>query len=139
MLKNMNKKDNKLKNIFENILGTNIEIESIKINGVNDKEIFTSFIDMFDVINQTDNDIYDMFNIDLSSIISPYNVLIESLLLMIYPPGIVEIILWYIFDRKTPEGEISLLEDENGNQYKIKTANDLWNFIQKFKASNEAS
>ena len=139
MLKNMNEKNNKLKNIFESILGTDIEIEAITVNNTDDKEIFINFINTFESVSQTDNDIYEMFNIDLSSIVSPYNVLIESLLLLIYPPGIVEIILWYIFDRKTPEGEINLLEDENGNQYKIKTANDLWNFIQKFKASNETS
>jgi hypothetical protein len=131
--------NNKIKDIFEKVLGTNIEIEYIKTNGLSDKETFTSFINMFDDVNQIDNDVYEMFSMDLSSITSPYNILIESLLLVIYPPGIVELILWYIYDRRTPEGEINLLEDETGKKYKLKNSNDLWNFLQKLKISNETS
>jgi len=129
--------NNKIKDIFEKVLGTNIEIENIKIEKSSDKEFFINFISVFESINDADNDVYDMFSIDLTSIISPYHTLIESLLLMIYDAQITELILWYIYERKNEDGTINTIQDESGNEYTLKNSKDLWSFIKRFKLDNE--
>lgn len=128
----MSEKNNKLKDIFETILGTKINLEPLKETKGSDKENFMAFIEAFEYTIAAEDDIYEMFNIDITSITTPHYMLIESLLLQLYPNQIAELILWYIYDRKDEEGNINAIEDENGNLYILKNSKDLWNFIQKF-------
>lgn len=42
------------------------------------------------------------------------------------------IILWWVFDSLTPDGDVYPLVDEEGNQHKIKTPTQLYKFIKKY-------
>jgi hypothetical protein len=42
------------------------------------------------------------------------------------------IILWWVFDSLTPDGDVYPLVDEEGKQHKIKTPTQLYKFIKKY-------
>ena len=43
-----------------------------------------------------------------------------------------EIILWWVFDSLTPEGDVYPLVDEDGNKHTLKTPQQLWKFLKKY-------
>ena len=43
-----------------------------------------------------------------------------------------EIILWWVFDSLTPEGDVYPLVDEDGNKHILKTPQQLWKFLKKY-------
>jgi len=57
---------------------------------------------------------------------------IEILMNAYYGEMKTAIILWWVFDSLTPDGDVYPLVDENGNQHKIKTPTQLYKFIKKY-------
>ena len=43
-----------------------------------------------------------------------------------------EIILWWVFDSLTPEGDVYPLMDEDENKHILKTPQQLWKFLKKY-------
>ena len=43
-----------------------------------------------------------------------------------------EIILWWVLDSLTPEGDVYPLVDEDGNKHILKTPQQLWKFLKKY-------
>jgi hypothetical protein len=43
-----------------------------------------------------------------------------------------EIILWWVFDSLTPEGDVYPLMDEDENKHILKTPQQLWKFLKRY-------
>ena len=49
---------------------------------------------------------------------------------MIYGSEATKVILWYIYDRIGPDGNVVPLEGQNGKQFILKNTDDLWGYIK---------
>lgn len=116
-----------LKQLFEGILGIPVEMEydlkTIK------KEIFNSIITDLEILHIDENIIYENTKIDLSSITGRHFEVIEKLLLFTFGEKAYDLIMWYIFERKAPDGTIIKLEDQHGNIYELNDPEQLWDYI----------
>jgi hypothetical protein len=57
---------------------------------------------------------------------------IKLLLQKYYGEMKTEVILWWVFDSLTPDGDVYPLIDENNEKYILKTAQQLWKFLKKY-------
>jgi hypothetical protein len=78
------------------------------------------------------------FMLDLFSYEEDFYLVIENLLYIHYGELKTEIILWWVYSRFNEEGEIDdlIIEDEDEEKQetvKIKTAEQLWSYINKIK------
>jgi hypothetical protein len=68
------------------------------------------------------------FDTNESSFIKP----IEMLMMKYYGEFKTPIILWWVFDSISPEGDIYPLVDENGKHHTIKTPLQLYKFLKRY-------
>lgn len=121
---------NTLQSIFEEMLGVPIELGKLdNTTSSDEREIFINLIKLFEYTRKTDIELYYKFGLDFSTINASYVTLIECSLLLKYPPQIVEIILWYIYERFDEEGKITAYEYENGDTVHINNVKELWIYI----------
>ena len=121
---------NTLQSMFEQMLGVPVELgKTDNATSSDEKEIFINFIKLFEYIRKTDIELYYKFGLDLSTATAAYVTLIECTLLLKYPPSVVDIILWYIYERFDEEGKVLPYEYENGDVVHINNAKELWIYI----------
>lgn len=63
---------------------------------------------------------------------NPFSKSIGMLLTKYYGQIKASIIIWWVFDSITPEGEVYPLMDENGKSHIIKTPQQLYKFLKKY-------
>ena len=72
--------------------------------------------------------------IDAHKLTDPLWAVIEDFLTMLYGNSASAIIMWYILDRKGPDGKVVPLQTNEGKKVVLNTPKDLWDYI-KFKSS----
>ena len=77
-----------------------------------------------------ENKLFEEGGVELSRVTDPLWFVIENSFKFIYGEKATDLILWYVYDRFSPDGEIIELEDEGGKTYILKTPKDLWSYIQ---------
>jgi len=63
---------------------------------------------------------------------NPFSKSIEMLLIKHYGEMKAAIILWWVFDSLTPDGDVYPLVDEDGNKNIIKTPTQLYKFLKRY-------
>ena len=63
---------------------------------------------------------------------NPFYISIKMLMQKYYGDMKTEIILWWVFDSLTPEGDVYPLVDEYGKKHILKTPQQLWKFLKKY-------
>jgi MoaA/NifB/PqqE/SkfB family radical SAM enzyme len=63
---------------------------------------------------------------------NPFYISIKMLMQKHYGDMKTEIILWWVFDSLTPEGDVYPLVDEDGKKHILKTPQQLWKFLKKY-------
>lgn len=110
------------------------------------KELFIGIIQLFENCWLKSNALYNDFGINLIEYEEDYFILLENLVYLHFGEVKGRIILWFIYDRVDLEtgesGNIVLEnEDENGHLYtqeiKVETAEELWEFLSKYKSKDE--
>jgi len=128
----MNTDNEDLKKLFNMILGTGVNIK----DNINESEeiVFKSFIKKLENSYTIENKTFEASGIDLTQVTDGLWFVVENSLKMLYGEEAAEIIIWYIYDRFNPDGEIVPLEGPNGKQFILKNSDDLWSYI-KYKSN----
>tara|TARA_B110000483_G_C17908433_1_gene432141 strand:+ start:121 stop:531 length:411 start_codon:yes stop_codon:yes gene_type:complete len=117
-----------MQTLFTNILGSEVTIKD-NIDSVEEK-IFITFIKKIEDSQLVENKLFEEGGVELSRVTDPLWFVIENSFKFIYGEKATDLILWYVYDRFSPDGEIIELEDEGGKTYILKTPKDLWSYIQ---------
>ena len=106
--------------------------------GISEKEIFINILEVLDGCKKRTDELETNFMLDMFSYEEDFYLIIENLLYIHYGELKTEIILWWVYSRFNEEGEIDdlIIEDEDEEKQeivKIKTAEQLWSYINKIK------
>ena len=115
--------------------GKNVNIKS-KQKGLSEKELFIDIINVFDECNQRTEDLEETYMMGISNYDEAFYLMIENLLYIHYGEWKTDIILWWVYDRFGPEGEIMAIElnDHDSNSAEsviVETAEQLWSFLKR--------
>jgi hypothetical protein len=125
---------------LEDILNANFTVKRKKKTELDvNKELFTKIILTMERLNGRSNILASDLDIDLVKYDEVFYEVIDNLLLLNFGKEISEIIFFYVYDRIDPEGEVTYLQDINGDPVILETVNDLWHLIQNIKKNAEKS
>jgi len=115
--------------------GKNLKVEPKK-KGLSEKELFIDIINVFDECNQRTEDLEETYMMGISNYDEAFYLMIENLLYIHYGEWKTDIILWWVYDRFGPEGEIMAIElnDHDSNSKEsvvVETAEQLWSFLKR--------
>jgi len=113
---------------------------SNKRKAITEKEIFIDLIDSFDECWAKTNFLHDHLKIDFYNYEESYYNIIEGFIYLKYGEELGALILWYIYDRFDSDGELLSLEvtipGKTKKIFKLKSASDLWDLIEKINKAN---
>lgn len=114
--------------------GKNLKIQPKK-KGLNEKEIFIDIINVFDECNNRSEELEEKYMMGISSYDEAFYLMVENLLYIHYGEWKTDIILWWVYDRFGPEGEVMAIElnDHDNNSKEsviVETAEQLWSFLK---------
>ncbi len=114
--------------------GKNLKIQTKK-KGLNEKEIFIDVINVFDECNNRTEELEEKYAFGISNYDEAFYLMVENLLYIHYGEWKTDIILWWVYDRFGPEGEVMAIElnDHDTNSKEsvvVETAEQLWNFLK---------
>ena len=115
--------------------GKNVNIKS-KQKGLSEKELFIDIVNIFDECNKRTEDLEETYMMGISSYDEAFYLMIENLLYIHYGEWKTDIILWWVYDRFGPEGEIMPIElndydNDTTESVVVETADQLWNFLKR--------
>lgn len=117
-----------LEKIFSEILNSKVVVKRDTNNKEKDK--FIDIINVLQPLAENELKAYEL-GFDVTSLVRPYNVVIDALLVMHFGDVANELIQWYLYLRKDRYGIINPFIDNSGEEFPVETAEDLWNLIQK--------
>jgi hypothetical protein len=123
--------EEKFKSLNELIGSKVIVEESPKSAKKKDEKFFMTLLEQLCQIEATEA-ILSTVGITIDNEVNPSYKSIEILMNAHYGEMKTAIILWWVFDSITPDGDVYPLVDEEGNQHKIKTPTQLYKFIKKY-------
>jgi hypothetical protein len=105
---------------------------------IDEKEMFCGLVDLLENIVLRGQEMFDNYNLNLSEYDEDFYIIIENLLVLNFGEWKTELILWYVWERKNPEGEIAAMEwtNEDTNETKtiiLKTSEELWDVLQEIE------
>jgi hypothetical protein len=122
-----------------NNFGSRLRVSN-KLKTISEKEIFIEMVDIFDQCWVKTNFLHDHLKIDFYNYEESYYNIIETLIYLKYGEEIGALVLWYIYDRFDSDGELLSLEvtipGKTKKIFKLKSASDLWDLIEKINKAN---
>ena len=127
-----------IKQSLENILNADFTVKRKKRTELDiERDLFFKIILSLERLNNRSNILASDLDIDLIKYDEVFYNAIDKLLLLKYGKEISEIIFFYVYDRIDEEGNITYLNDTNGNPVILENVNDLWYLIQNIKGVME--
>jgi hypothetical protein len=127
-----------IKQSLENILNADFTVKRKKRTELDiERDLFFKIILSLERLNNRSNILASDLDIDLVKYDEVFYDAIDKLLLLKYGKEISEIIFFYVYDRIDEEGNITYLNDTNGNPVILENVNDLWYLIQNIKGVME--
>ena len=117
-----------LQEVFEDILGIDVELKEDL--GNQEKKVFVRTIKKLEDIIKKENKLHKA-GIDITNFVDPYMVVIENLILLSFGDAMSHLILWYLYDRKDKKGKLVPFKDNAGEEHFIKDEEELWRYIRK--------
>ena len=123
-----------IKQSLENILNADFKIKRKKRTELDiQRDLFFKIVLSLEKLNMRSNVLNIDLDIDLSKYDEVFYNTIDDLLLLHFGKTIAEIVFFYVYDRIDQEGNITYLNDSNGNPVILDNVNDLWNLIKNIK------
>ena len=136
----INEKD--LQKLFGLILNTKVKVKDNKdnIGNINNREErnFGLMIEKLITADTMEHRVMEIGGIDAHKLTDPLWQVVENYMSLLYGSESTKIILWYIYDRIGPDGNIISLEEPNKKNIILKSTNDLWNYI-KYKSPSSSN
>jgi hypothetical protein len=101
------------------------------------KELFIMIINSLEQIINRQDLMYAELNLDLAKYDEAFLDVIDALIILHFGKEGGELISFYLWDRVSPDGEVTPLLDITGKEIYIETAEDLWNLINLVLSSDE--
>ena len=117
-----------LQEVFEDILGIDVELKEDL--GNQEKKVFIRTIKKLEEIIKKEEKMIKT-GIDITNFVDPYMVVIENLILLSFGDAMSHLILWYLYDRKDKKGKLVPFKDNAGEEHFIKDEEELWRYIRK--------
>jgi len=123
--------EEKFKNLSE-LLGQNVKVEENPKSKQKKDELF--FHELITHLCQMEavGAVLSQIGINIEKYDNPFSKSVEMLMNKHYGELKTTIIMWWVFDSISPEGEIYPLMDENEKKHIIKTPTQLYNFLKKY-------
>jgi hypothetical protein len=127
----MSEKENRFKNLSE-LIGKGIQVK-VKEKSIKkqEEEYFMALIEELCQIDAS-SAIANSLGINLIEYEDRFIRVFEMTLTKIYGEIKASIILWWVFESITPDGELMPLVDEDGKEWVIKTPTQLYKFLKKY-------
>jgi hypothetical protein len=123
-----------IKQSLENILNADFKIKRKKRTELDiQRDLFFKIVLSLEKLNMRSNVLNIDLDIDLTKYDEVFYNTIDDLLLLHFGKTIAEIVFFYVYDRIDQEGNITYLNDSNGNPVILDNVNDLWNLIKNIK------
>jgi hypothetical protein len=123
-----------IKQSLENILNADFKIKRKKRTELDiQRDLFFKIVLSLEKLNMRSNVLNIDLDIDLTKYDEVFYDTIDDLLLLHFGKTIAEIIFFYVYDRIDQEGNITYLNDSNGNPVVLDNVNDLWHLIKNIK------
>lgn len=97
------------------------------------RELFITIINSIEQVINRQSLMYFDLDLDLTKYDESFLEIIDALLLLHFGKECVELVDFYLRDRKTVTGEITPLVDTDGNEIFLNNPEELWNLIQLIK------
>lgn len=121
----------KFKNLSE-LIGKHSQVkENEKSAKKKEEQFFLDFVENLCQIEAV-NAVLDTVGVHVSKYDTPYIRSMRMIMEKYYGELKTEIILWWVFESITPEGDIYPLLDEDGKRHLIKTPLQLFKFIKRY-------
>ena len=123
--------EEKFKNLSE-LLGQNVKVEENPKSKQKKDELF--FHELITHLCQMEavGAVLSQIGINIEKYDNPFSKSVEMLMTKHYGELKTTIIMWWVFDSITPEGEIYPLMDENEKKHIIKTPTQLYKFLKRY-------
>jgi hypothetical protein len=123
--------EEKFKNLSE-LLGQNVKVEENPKSLKKKEELF--FHELITHLCQMEavGAVLSQIGINIEKYDNPFSKSVEMLMNKHYGELKTTIIMWWVFDSISPEGEIYPLMDENEKKHIIKTPTQLYKFLKKY-------
>lgn len=129
----MKKEENKtpLKRALENLLQANISLETkTKSKSAEKKKLFLTFLNHIENALVKSQLLQEDFKIDMSRYEETFYQITDSVILLAWGKEVYEIIYWYLYDRKTPDGEETyLIDNRTEEKIYVKNAEELYELL----------
>jgi hypothetical protein len=123
--------EEKFKNLSELIGSKVIVEENPKSAKKKDERFFMTLLEQLCQIEAA-TAILSTIGVTMEKYENPFFKSLEMLMNEHYGEMKTAIILWWVFDSITPDGDVYPLVDEEGKQHKINTPTQLYKFIKKY-------
>lgn len=129
-------RNEELKRAFDALLNTSTSLKRKKKNTADRKrEMFLQIVTLCEAVITREVLLAADFKLQLDGYNEDFYQIIDSLLLLYLGKDGFELISFYLYDRINPDGTINYLLDENQNEVKLETAEDLFNLLCKVNPS----
>tara|TARA_R110000796_G_scaffold163074_2_gene280028 strand:+ start:73 stop:489 length:417 start_codon:yes stop_codon:yes gene_type:complete len=120
-----------LKKALEDLLQANISLEhKTKSKSEEKKKLFQTFLNQIEHVIVKSQLINEDFNIDMSKYEESFYQIVDSIILLAWGQEVYEVIYWYLYDRKTPDGEETYLIDPiTEDHIYIKNSEELYELL----------
>jgi len=120
-----------LKKALEDLLQANISLEQkSKSKSEEKKKLFLSFLNQIEGVLVKSHLLNEDFNIDMTKYEETFYQIVDSVILLAWGQEVYEIIYWYLYDRKTPDGEETyLIDNRTEEKIYIKNAEELYELL----------
>ena len=124
-------KESKFKNISE-LLGKGIDVsKSLKSTKKEEEKFFMELLENLCQIEAA-GVILDTVGIHVSKYNNPYIHSIRMLMERYFGETKTEVVLWWVFESITPNGDVYPLLDENNKRHVIRTPQQLYKFLKRY-------
>ena len=129
-------RNEELKRAFDALLNTSTSLKRKKKNTADRKrEMFLQIVTLCEAVITREVLLAADFKLQLDGYNEDFYQIIDSLLLLYLGKDGFELISFYLYDRINPDGTINYLLDENQNEVKLETTEDLFNLLCKVNPS----
>ena len=119
---------NPLKDLFNHILGTEVNIKP-NISSI-DEKTFIFMVENLEESKKLESQVYEISHIDITSITDPLWFSLMESFKLIYGVDSADVIFFYIHERLDNKGKVLPLRGKDGKDYYFKDVKDLWAYIK---------
>ena len=124
------KQRKEIKEVLEKILGSSLNIHSENLSEEDKlKEEFLKTIDLFEEVWKRQDKLDIELGIDFGTYDDKFFKIIEGFIYFSFDPVAAGAILFYVYSRYDMEGNLIPFIDDEGEEYLMANAEDLWEYL----------